>query len=241
METVISVCHEHLQKDRALLQYAIEERGLSLETIRKFKIGAFPETGDDLHALHMKIKPFAGVGGRFILNFDGSYFESKFILNRFILPIFDVYGKPEGIMGRYVGSEEARKELKLEKYYNTPYAKRSSLFGLNTAKHVVMSTGEIILMEGNMDVVTSHQYGICNAVGTSHAQVSYKQLLLAARYAKRIYLCLDNDEAGQIGTTKAIERFGKQISTALGVTLEPITLPTRFKDADEYLRSEKWI
>lgn len=237
---VISFCHQNLKNDRALMQYATEERGLSVAAIDRFKIGAFPVDGDSLFALYEKIRPTLHTG-KSILHFDGTAFESKFILNRFIIPIYDSIGKPQGIMGRYYGSEDDRRAAGLEKYYNTPYPKRSSLFGLNLAKQTILSTGEIILMEGNMDVVMAHQHSIYNSVGTSHSQVSYKQLLLAARYARRIYLCLDNDEAGQEGTSKAIERYGKRISESLGITLEPITLPSSFKDADAYLRSDKWI
>jgi DNA primase len=240
MEDVISYCHENLRKDRALMQYAIEERGLSASTINKFKVGAFPVEGQALFDMYEKIKTNLHAE-KSVLRYDGSYFESKFILNRFIIPIYNSAGQAQGIMGRFYGSEDARKASGLEKYYNTHYKKRSCLFGLNLAKQSILSTGEVVIMEGNMDVITAHQHGVTNVVGTSHSSVSYRQLLLAARYAKRIYLCLDNDEAGREGTLTALKRYGGKIVESLGATLETITLPSEFKDADTYLRSDKWI
>ena len=93
------------------------------------------------------------------------------------------------------------------KYMNTPetltYSKRRILYGMNLAKKSKRSN--IILCEGNLDVVTLHQAGFDNAVASMGTALTQEQLRLLSRYTKELVLCYDNDNAGQQATRRALE------------------------------------
>ena len=92
------------------------------------------------------------------------------------------------------------------KYMNTPetivYSKRRVLYGLNLAKKSKRSN--IILVEGNIDVVMLHQAGFDNACASMGTALTTEQLQLLSRYTKEIVLCYDNDDAGKVATQKAL-------------------------------------
>jgi DNA primase len=157
-----------------------------------------------------------------------------------IIPIADSYGAPIAIMGRTTLSQELCKQHDFPKYYNTHYPKTRSLFGLNHAIPTALRTGEIILVEGNLDVITAHQYGLRNVAAISSSNISAHQISLAARYADRIFLALDGDEAGQAGMQRALDKYGSS-ARQLGVELIPIYFKDG-KDLDEALRAGgiKW-
>lgn len=93
------------------------------------------------------------------------------------------------------------------KYMNsqeTPvYSKRRVLYGLNLAKKSKRSN--IILCEGNIDVVTLHQAGFDNAVASMGTALTVEQTRLLSRFTKELVLCYDNDNAGKIATERALE------------------------------------
>ena len=92
------------------------------------------------------------------------------------------------------------------KYMNTPetivYSKRRVLYGLNLAKKSKRSN--IILVEGNIDVVMLHQAGFDNVCASMGTALTSEQLQLLSRYTKELVLCYDNDDAGKVATQKAL-------------------------------------
>ena len=92
------------------------------------------------------------------------------------------------------------------KYVNTQetviYSKRRNLYGINLAKKT--KRPNIILCEGNIDVITLHQAGFDNAVASMGTALTTEQTRLLSRYTKELVLCYDNDTAGQLATQKAI-------------------------------------
>lgn len=238
INTTIQVCSLGIWTDSEVLSYC-HDRGITDNTIRDWQLGAFPEEPNQLFSLNSRINTSKMFSGSILKLADG-YFESSFLKNRLIIPVNDPYAKAMAIMGRTTLSADICKQHDFPKYYNTHYPKTRSLFGLDKAIHTIMSTGEIILVEGNLDVIMAHQYGLKNVVATSSSNISSHQIALAARYAERIYLALDADEAGQAGIKRAIEKHSSA-AKQLGAVILPLQI-SGGKDLDEALRAGgiKW-
>ncbi len=112
-----------------------------------------------------------------------------------MLPVIDVRGDVVGFGSRVIDKSE-------RKIYEHPetvaYSKRRVLYGLNLAKKT--KRPNIILCEGNLDVVTLHQAGFDNAVASMGTALTQEQIRLLTRYTKELVLCYDNDGAGQMAT-----------------------------------------
>jgi len=236
LEKLINLCHTHLfsPDGKAVYRYLTNERGLSIETVRKFKLGIFPRYADVV-ATHIGSYSAWKLG---VIGFnDGGGILSKFSTHNVIIPIFDANDAPVAVIGRTLLPEWARQEKKLPKYTNSLFKKSQNLFGLNLAKDEIRKKDEVILVEGNFDVITAYQYGVKNVVAVSSSRLARMQLLLAARYARNAKLLLDNDEAGIAGTKKALEIY----KNTSGISLSDIKLPADIKDIDEYLSSGRKI
>lgn len=228
LEYIIDVCHRNLSNDDEVYSYLSKERRLSDETISKFRLGAFPSNlrniVDNVDTETLKqlkiawVSPFDGKG---ICKFRDNY--------RFIAPIYDPYGNPLGIMGRYLGTEAEREKLGIHKYDNSDYPKHTVLFGLHLAKSHIREKDKVLVVEGLLDVIKCHQNGIYNVVATGGAFIRLEHIVQLARYTSQIYLGFDNDEAG----TKAVER-GLKLARP-GITLLEKRVPKKYKDIDEYL------
>lgn len=238
LETTTQLCGLGIWKDTEVLSYC-RERGIEDGTIREWGLGAFPEDPNQLFALNSKINTSKIFSGSILRLVDG-YFESSFLRNRLIIPVNDPYGDTIAIMGRTTLPQEAYKQHDFPKYYNTHYSKTRTLFGLDKAISTVLRTGEIILVEGNIDVIMAHQYGLKNVVATSSSNISSHQISLAARYADKIYLALDADEAGRAGVQRALEKHSAA-AKQLGISIAPLSI-SGGKDLDEALRAGgiKW-
>ena len=120
--------------------------------------------------------------------------------NRLMLPVIDVRGDVVGFGSRVIDKSEP-------KYMNTTetvaYSKRRVLYGLNLAKKT--KRPNMILCEGNLDVVTLHQAGFDNAVACMGTALTQEQIRLLSRFTKELVLCYDNDGAGQMATERALE------------------------------------
>ena len=152
----------------------------------------------------------AGRGGRIYDKFR----------NRLMLPVIDVRGDVVGFGSRVIDNSEP-------KYMNTTdtptYSKRRVLYGLNLAKKT--KRPNIILCEGNLDVVTLHQAGFDNAVACMGTALTQEQIRLLSRFTKELVLCYDNDGAGQMATDRALELLQNS-----EFTVKVLRLPQRFVD-----------
>lgn len=237
LSSLISYCHSNLFtiNGKKTLKYLMEERGFSEETIRKFKLGCFPE-------YPKIISNVIGTYAAWALKI--SWFdketrneESPFCINKVIIPYYDEFGVPLGIVGRSMLSSEEMKARQIPKYLNSYFDKRRHLFGLNFTKGRVRKKDRILLVEGNFDTIHAYQAGIKNVAGLGHATVTPSQFALACRYASNIELCLDNDDAGQKSMLKAIKVYGECGHTAISQK----RLPKDFKDIDDYLKNSNKI
>jgi DNA primase len=225
MAKLTAICYEQLIKNRVVHNYLIEERKISKKTIDKFYLGAFPT---DLRVLLKEFDPLFLINNGILYQAD----KSPFNLYPIIFPICDVNDNFVGIAGRTLMPEKQFKKYGYPKYKNSKYDKAHHLFGLNYAKQSIRDKNNVIVVEGYFDVISSHQAGITNVVGTSGAYLSSHQVMLLSRYTDNISLLFDNDETGQRAGKKAFE----QISCP-GVALKKIVLPKQYKDIDELIVS----
>jgi DNA primase len=226
MAKLVEICYEQVHKHKIVREY-LRKREISKKTIDKFFLGAFPT---DLRVL---LKEFDVE----FLKKNGIIYQadkSPFRYYPLIIPIWDVNNNFIGIGGRTMMSEEQRKAFGYPKYKNSEYAKGSHLFGLNYAKQAIRNKNEAIVVEGYLDVISSHQAGLSSVVATLGTYLSPRQTMLLSRYCENIKVLFDNDEPGH----RAAEKFVKRCATE-GVTLRETYLPDGYKDIDEYIVKAK--
>ena len=222
--------HSHLLTDEGkwARDYLLG-RGLSVSTIKHFGLGAAPDSWDAL-INHLKSKGYtieemlaANVIGK---SNRGSYYDR--FRRRVMFPIINIRGNVVGFSGRAMPGEDKQGG----KYVNTSdtpvYKKSNNLFGMNFAKNHCAE--RIILVEGNMDVISLHQAGFKNAVAPLGTAFTEEQANLLARYTKEVLLTMDADEAGQ----KAIKR-ASEILEKTGLKTRVISIPDG-KDPDEFIK-----
>ena len=204
-------------------------RGLSLKTIKHFGLGCAPDGWDNL-IKHLKAKGFS-IGDMLAANVigkssKGTYYDR--FRKRYMFPIINIRGNIIGFSGRALPEDEK----KGGKYVNTSdtpvYKKSENLFAMNYAKN--HCSEQIILVEGNMDVIALHQAGFPNTVAALGTSFTKEQVNLISRYSKEIVLTLDADAAGQ----KAVARASELLKNS-GLSVKVLVLPEG-KDPDEFLR-----
>ncbi len=205
------------------LQY-VQQRGLSKGIVTRFGIGFAPNSWNALvDAMRKKgytdkeLKDADLVGEK-----NGRVYDR--FRNRLMFPIFDIRGNVIGFGGRVLDDSKP-------KYLNSNetliFNKRKNLFGLNFAKKTKQPN--MILVEGNIDVVTLHQYGFDNAVASLGTSLTEEQVNLLSRYTENVVLIYDGDEAGQRAAQRAIPMLEKA-----GITVKVLRMKDA-KDPDEFL------
>lgn len=204
-------------------------RGLTVKTIKHFGLGAAPDSWDAL-IHHLKEKGYtesdmlaANVIGK--SNRGGFYDRFR---KRVMFPIINIRGNIVAFSGRAMPGEDKQGG----KYVNTSdtpvYKKSENLFGINFAKSVCSE--RVILVEGNMDVISLHQAGFENTVAPLGTAFTTEQANLLSRYTKEIVLMLDADAAGQ----KAVRRASGLLENT-GLSVRVVVVPDG-KDPDEYIK-----
>lgn len=224
--------HSLLQNKHAL-EYVIKKRGLSKQIIQEFKIGYAPSSGDALVQFLIR-KGFtkkeladAGLTNRF----GGDMFRG-----RMTVPLMDPAGQVIGFTGRILTDDP-----NAPKYLNTSqtliYDKGRHVFGLSQAKEAIRTGDMAVIVEGNMDVVSSHQAGVKAVVATAGTAMTEHHLRALRRLTGTIKLAFDGDKAGVAATERAIPIAGQ-----VGVDLSIITLPNDAKDPDDLIQEsvELW-
>lgn len=210
----------------------LEERGINLQTIKKFQIGYAPSSWDSLTNFLIKKnyqKEDVFITGLTVKGDRGSYYDR--FRGRIMFPIKDPRGNVIGFSGRLLdaGAKEA-------KYINTPetpvYHKRESLYGINLAKEAIKKQGNVLLVEGEFDVISPNQNGIEYIVAIKGSAVTKEQFQLLKRYTQKITLALDIDEAGEEAIKRAIDE-GEDLELDINVIHFE-----NGKDPDEAVRTD---
>ncbi|OGF26496.1 DNA primase [Candidatus Falkowbacteria bacterium RIFOXYC2_FULL_47_12] len=214
----------------------LTRRGLSEQTIEEFKIGYSFDSWDGLY-LMLRKKGFTDadifLAGLTVKKDKGLGYYDRF-RGRIMFPIFDVNGNELGFSARVSPEREATE--KMGKYINSPqtqiYDKSSVLFGLDKAKHAIRQEDAAIVVEGQMDVISSHQAGFKNVVASSGTALSANQVKMIKRYTNNILFSFDVDVAGVSAANRQIEE-GK---------VQEVVRNARIVDGEDRLgRTHKYI
>jgi len=191
----------------------LKNRGLNEKIISQFKLGYVPDKWDTiLNFLKNKNYKIENIEktGLIVKRKDKNGYYDRF-RNRIMFPIFDLYGQSVGFTGRIMPDQESKK---IPKYINTPetdiYNKSKVLFGLDKAKTAIKKKDKVILVEGNMDVLTAHQAGTKNTICTSGTALTKKQINIIKRFTENVDLAFDLDTAGQAATKRSIDLLLKE-------------------------------
>ncbi len=205
----------------------IERRGINLKTIEEFKIGYAVDGWNTLQEYLLKKgypEQYLKMSGLIKRSSTDRYYD--LFRNRIIFPISQYNGEIVGFGGRVI-------DQGMPKYLNTPetelYSKRKNLYGLYQARDAVRKENEVLLVEGYMDCIKIHQNGMKNCVASLGTAFTREQAVLLRRYAQKVIILYDGDEAGQRETMRAIDILQEQ-----ELNVEVITLPGS-TDPDEYL------
>lgn len=204
-------------------------RGLTVKTIKHFGLGAAPDSWDAL-IHHLKEKGYTEsdmLAANVIGKSERGGFYDRF-RKRVMFPIINIRGNIVAFSGRAMPGDDKQGG----KYVNTAdtpvYKKSENLFGINFAKSVCSE--RVILVEGNMDVISLHQAGFENTVAPLGTAFTTEQANLLSRYTKEIVLMLDADAAGQ----KAVRRASGLLENT-GLSVRVVVVPDG-KDPDEYIK-----
>ena len=219
-----------LLRNQHALEYVFKTRGLSKSIVQSFQIGYAPTSGDALVQFLAK-KGFtrqeladAGLTNRF----GGDLFRG-----RMMVPLMDGGGQVIGFTARIISGDDPN----APKYLNTPqtllYDKSRHVFGLSQAKEAIRTSDYAVIVEGNLDVVSSHQAGVAQVVATAGTALTEQHLRALKRLSGHIRLSFDADKAGIAATERAIP-----IASDVGVELTIISLPEGAKDPDELIQQD---
>lgn len=213
------------------LDYLIKDRGLTKTTIEEFQLGYSPEDQTIINKFLIGKKKYtpkeielAGIG----IPRGGNVYDR--FRGRVIFPLFDHRGNPIGFSGRllpWLNQEMA-------KYINSPetpvYHKSNVLYGLNLTRGIIKKKKVAIVVEGELDAISSYQAGIKNIVAIKGSALTEEQVRLLSRFAPKFILALDSDMAGD-----AAARRGIAVAGNMGVEVKVAKI-SGGKDPDEAAR-----
>ncbi len=234
MYGLISLASRYFQQamiqSKTAQQYIFQQRQLNKQAVQEFAIGYAPDSQTGLTKLLLERGYSAdelidaGLSARRRSGL-GDLFRA-----RMMVPLRDPQGRTLGFTGRLIDND-----VKAPKYLNTPatilYDKSRHVFGLELAKEAIRQHDYAVVVEGNLDVVTSHQVGVKQVVATAGTALTEYHLTTIARFTPHIRLCFDGDKAGVAATERAIP-----IAYKTGVNLSVVVLPGSAKDPDELIR-----
>ncbi|MDP2861049.1 MAG: DNA primase, partial [bacterium] len=191
---------------KVALDYLLRERGLKLTTIKEFGLGFSPDSPIGLKKFLIDKKKFdprdierAGIGYP-----KGGYFIDR-LRGRVIFPLLDHRGNTVGFAGRVLPGPN---EKETAKYINTPetpvYHKSNLLYALNLTRQNIKRKNIAIVVEGELDAISSWQAGIKNVVAIKGSALTEDQVRLLSRFCKKAILCLDSDIAGDAAARRGV-------------------------------------
>jgi len=148
--------------------------------------------------------------------------------DRIIFPIWDAYGNPIGWTGRTL-IDASSKYINVKE--SPEYQKGRVLYLYHIAKKSIMASGWAILVEGQIDAIMLHQYGFKNTVAASGTAFKTAAANILARYANRVYIIFDSDEAGKKAKLKAAKLLKET-----GIDVYLVSIPDNEDDPDFFIR-----
>ena len=209
----------------------LERRGVDTEIAGVYRLGFAPEGWDNLAKFLQRkgISPEQAEKLGLLRKREGrdGYYDT--FRNRLLFTIADLHGRAIGFGGRVMDDS-------LPKYINSPeslvYRKSEVLFGLDLAKKGMREQGSAIIVEGYFDHLALYRAGYTNVVATCGTALTPQHLKLLRRYAERVYMLFDGDEAGRKATLRSMELFLEE-----GFPARVIEMPAG-DDPDTFIKRE---
>ena len=216
-----------LTKNKNVCEYVFYKRNMNKKTVKEFRIGYSPRTGDALlNFLKKRGYSMDELDGAGLLN----RFKRDLFKGRMMVPFIDTNGQVIGYTARILDKGEP-------KYLNTPdtmlFNKSRYIFGLYQAKEAIRRSEFVVIVEGNMDVISSHQAGVKQTVATSGTAMTEQHLKILSRLTSDVRLAYDGDDAGVRATERAIN-----LASNLGINLTVISDYHGAKDPDELIQQD---
>ena len=197
--------HAQLRANKQAREYLLTKRQFTGDTIKEWRLGYAPNTGtalieflrskgftqDEMKSAGVTAQRFRGVGDMF--------------RGRIMIPLCDQQGRVIGFTARILADDP-----NAPKYINTPqtvlYDQSRHVFGLHLAKEAIRKTKFVVVSEGNLDVIMSHQAGVRQVVATAGTALTEQHLQTLGRFTGDIRLSFDADKAGLNATERATNR-----------------------------------
>lgn len=219
-------------KNKTALEYVFKKRGYTKETALEWKIGYSPNNGSALIDF-AKSKGFTEaeiqLAGLSAKHYRGGI--QDMFRGRLMIPLQDPQGRVIGFTARILEDDP-----NAPKYINTPqtvlYDKSRHVYGMHLAKESIRKSKFVVLVEGNLDVIASHQVGVNQVVATAGTALTEPHLKALSRFTGDIRLSFDADKAGMAATERAIP-----IASRVKVSLSIIEIP-QGKDPDELIQQD---
>lgn len=205
----------------------LKNRGVNREVIKVFQLGYAPKSWEGVEDFLVRKKGYRAedlekVG--LVIRGDRGYYDR--FRGRVMFPLTDARGKVMGFAGRVLDVE-----VKQAKYINTPetqlYHKSELLYGLSVTKAEIKKQDWAVVVEGEVDVISSWKAGVKNVVAIKGSAFTEEQIRLLLRYCRQARLALDADAAGQEATKRSIA-----LADRLGLSVRVVKIAGG-KDPDE--------
>jgi DNA primase len=219
-------------EDAARARAYLTDRGIGEEISREFGLGYAPPGWQNLldhmtqtHHVNSVLMERAGMA---LTRQGGGGYYDRF-RDRVMFPVIDIWGNTLAFGGRVLPGDDG------PKYINSSetkfYVKGRQLFGLHAAKRAIQKEGWAMLVEGNFDVISLHAAGVSQAVAPMGTSFTDRQAKLLKRYASKVYIAFDGDNAGAEATVRCIQAMEYAGIEALVVRFEV------GDDPDTYVRT----
>ena len=213
----------------------LKNRNLSLDQIKKFKIGYIKKNSNFYESL---VKEFdekkINESGLFYFDEKKNFFVERF-RERIIFPINSISGHHIGLGGRIIEDKKF-----LAKYINSPetsfFKKGSNLYNLDLARRLSNKIENVFLVEGYMDVLGLYKNGIENVVANLGTSLTEKQIMILNQFFDHIIICFDGDESGYKAALRAAENAIKELQPDKKISF--LFLPDK-EDPDSFVNKHK--
>ncbi len=238
---------------KKVIEY-LKSRGVGDDPIKSFRLGYAPDSWNalgDFLVRKFSVQEQFQAGLTVQSQKNPTRFYDRF-RSRIVFPITDLNGQVVGFSGRVFGANSAvgadgGKEPVADvepgaKYINTPqtpiYDKSRVLYGLDKARLGIRHQNRCIVVEGNLDVIMSHQAGVTNAVASSGTALTDSHLKIIKRYTDNLDLCFDTDAAGSMATDRGVD-----LALARGFNVAVIAFEEDLKDPADYVQKHgsAWV
>ena len=234
LEKYIKFCHEEIfsQKNSEIIKY-LDSRKITKNEIEDFKIGFSPLNNNFYEKLKNEFdEKQINLSGIYYLDDNKKIYIDRF-KNRIIFPVKNLNGSVFALGGRATSSQT------FAKYINSPetefFKKGNNLYNIDNAKKFTNKKENVFIVEGYMDVVNLHKFGIKNVVANLGTAMTERQIDLVWRFFKNPIICLDGDISGRKAALRAAEKLFPLIKSDYNIYF--LTLPENL-DPDAYINEK---